>query len=123
MATPVGHAGFQGRVALGARSEAVRLPYKFEIRSTKFETNSNLRMTRLRQGYGATGPNDHNGIPFQFSYSRRGASTAFEDQAVSVKRTWDASASLDASFTEWDNLNPHFCRTRIEATLCFATPA
>ena len=48
---------------------------------------------------------------------------AFEDQAVSVKRTCEASASLDASSTEWDNLNPHFCRTRIEATLCFATPA
>jgi hypothetical protein len=52
-----------------------------------------------------------------------GSQKAFEDQAVSVKRTCEASASLDGSSRDWDNLNPHFCRTRIEATLCFATPA
>ena len=55
--------------------------------------------------------------------SVEGFPAAFEDQAVSVKRKCEASASLAASSTEWDNLNPHFCRTRIEATLCFATPA
>src|SRR5450631_2917430 len=38
----------------------------------------------------------------------------------SVRRTCEASASLEVSATEREIVNPHFCRTRSEAALCFA---
>ncbi len=42
---------------------------------------------------------------------------------VSTRRTCESSEPSDAALAESRNVNPHFCRTRSEAALCFATPA